>query len=243
MQKILSYLREAVDDYNMIKEGDKIAIGLSGGKDSITLMLALNALKRFYPKKFEILAISLYTGTADADYTELEKLCIDNNIPYIFKKTDIGEIVFNIRKEKNPCSLCSKLRRGALNDLALQNGCNKLALGHHFDDAIETFFLSLFYESRVNTFSPVTYLDRTGIYVIRPMIYIPEYEVKRFIKANNITIVKNPCPANGYTKRQYIKDLLSELQKDNKRIKDNVFGAIKRSHITGWDINEEDNNE
>jgi len=229
MRKILSYTRRAIDDYNMIKEGDKIAVGLSGGKDSILTMLALANLRRFYPNKFELIAITLDMGFKGFDVTPLKNLCEENNVTYIVEKTHIAEIVFDIRKEKNPCSLCANLRRGILYDTATKNGCNKVALGHHMDDVMETFFMSLIYEGRIHTFAPVTYLSRKNVEIIRPMIYVTEQDVKRFVKKNDVKIVKNNCPANGETKRQYIKDLIYKLNKENHKVRESIFGAITRS--------------
>ena len=229
MRRILSYVRRAVDDFNMIEEGDKIAVGLSGGKDSIMTLLALNNLKLFYPNKFEIVAITLDMGMDGFDTTPLQELCEKNNIEYIVEKTHIKEIVFDIRKEKNPCSLCANLRRGILYDTAVKNGCNKVALGHHMDDVMETFFMSLVYEGRIHTFTPITYLSRRNIKVIRPMVYTPEKEIKAFINKNEITPVKNNCPANGETKRQYMKDLIYKLNKENYKSRESIFGAITRS--------------
>lgn len=234
MRKILSYTRRAVDDYNMINEGDRIAVGVSGGKDSITLMLAMKALQRFYPKKFELCAVSLSMGYKETDYTPLIDLCRENDIEFILQETKIAEIVFDIRNEKNPCSLCAKLRRGALHDAALENGCNKVALGHHNDDVLETFFLCLFNEGRISCFSPVTFLDRKKIYLIRPFVYMPEKEIKRFVAANEIPVIHNPCPANGYTQRQYMKDLIKQLSHENKGLKERIFTAVKNSEINGW---------
>ena len=172
MKQILSSIRKAVEDYNMIEEGDKIAVALSGGKDSLTLLLALKNLQRFYPKHFELMALTIDPGSNVFDTTELEAFCEEQNIEYVIERTNIKEVVFDIRKEKNPCSLCANLRRGALNGVAEAHGCNKVALGHHQDDVIETFFLSLFYEGNIHTFSPTTYLSRKNIVTIRPMIYV-----------------------------------------------------------------------
>ncbi|MDP4119214.1 MAG: ATP-binding protein [Bacillota bacterium] len=234
MRKILSHVRSAVDDYNMIEEGDKIAVGVSGGKDSITLMLALKELQRFYPKKFELEAICLDLGFEGTDYTPLEKLCEEKNINLTIEKTQIGEIVFDIRHEKNPCSLCAKMRRGILHDKAKELGCNKVALGHHYDDVLETFFLCLFNEARISCFSPVTYLDRKQIYLIRPFIYMEEREVKHFVSENNIPVIFNPCPANGVTKRQEMKEFISKLNRENHGIRKRIFHAIANSDIDGW---------
>jgi len=236
MKKILSYLRRAVDDYSMIDDGDKIAVGVSGGKDSIALMLALNSLKRFYPKKFELIAITVSMGFENTDFSPIYSLCEREKIEYVIEETKIGEIVFNVRKETNPCSLCSKMRSGALNDAAIRLGCNKVALGHHYDDVVETFFMSLFKEGRINCFSPVTYLDRMKITKIRPMIYLPEKEITYFINKNTLPIVKNPCPADGNTTRQYMKELILSLEKENKRLKQQIFHAVKTSEIKGWKI-------
>lgn len=236
MKKILSYIRRAIDDYNMIESGDKIAVGVSGGKDSVALMLALNALKRFYPKKFDLLAITVSMGFENTDFSPIQKLAEKENIDYIIENTQIGEIVFNVRKEANPCSLCSKMRSGALNEAAIKAGCNKVALGHHYDDVVETFFMSLFKEGRINCFSPVTYLDRMKITKIRPMIYLPEKEVTYFANKNGLPIVKNPCPADGNTTRQYMKDLIISLEKENKGLKQQIFHAVKTSQIKGWKI-------
>ena len=181
MRKLLSHIRKAVEDYNMINDGDRIAVGVSGGKDSIALMLALKELQRFYPEKFELVAICLDLGFKGADYEPLVKLCEEKEIELHIEKTQIGEIIFDVRKEKNPCSLCAKMRRGALHEKAKELGCNKVALGHHYDDVLETFFLCLFNEARISCFSPVTYLDRTELYLIRPFIYTEEKEIKRFI--------------------------------------------------------------
>lgn len=226
MQKVLSYVRRAVDDYNMISEGDRICVGVSGGKDSVTLALALHALSRFYPKKFEVVPITLSLGYAEMDFTPLKSYFAENGMDLIIKETNIREILFDIRKEENPCSLCAKLRRGALHDAALEAGCRKVALGHHNDDALETFILCLFYEGRLHSFSPVTYLDRKDIHVIRPMLYMQEQDVVGFINRSGAPVVHNPCPANGYTKRQYAKELLSDLSRENRGLKERIFTAM-----------------
>lgn len=226
LQKLLSKARRAAEDYGMIEDGDKIAVGLSGGKDSVTLLYILAAMRRFLPKKYEVIAISVDMGLGldENEVDAVKKLCKELDVEYFIEPTHIGEIVFDIRKEANPCSLCANMRRGALNNSAVAHGCNKVALGHHADDLIETLFLSLFYESRLSTFSPVTKLDRKGLTIIRPMIYIREKEIAAFAKDK--PIIHNPCPADKHTKRQYIKNLLKTLEKDNKKIKENVLGAI-----------------
>lgn len=239
LQKLLSYVRKAVDDYGMIDNNDKIAVGISGGKDSLSLLIALKNLQRFYPNKFEIEAITVSLGLPGASYEDIAELCKKLDVNYTVINTDIGQIIFNERKEKNPCSLCSKMRKGALNDAAEKLKCNKVALGHNRDDVIETFFMSLFYEGRINTFSPVSFLDRKKIYSIRPLMYVPEQDAKNFILKSNINIVKNPCLADGNTKRQETKELIAELRKKYDNIDEKIFGAIKRSYIKGWNIKKE----
>ncbi len=226
MQRVLSYVRRAVEDYNMIEEGDRICVGVSGGKDSVTLALALHALSRFYPKKFEVVPITLSLGFPDMDFAPLADYFRSQGLSLQIKETNIAEILFSIRKEANPCSLCAKLRRGALHDAALEAGCRKVALGHHNDDALETFILCLFYEGRLHSFSPVTYLDRKDIHVIRPMLYMQESDVVGFINRSGAPVVHNPCPANGYTKRQYAKELLADLSRENHGLKERIFTAI-----------------
>jgi len=233
-KRILGQVRRAVDDYNMIEDNDRIAVGVSGGKDSLTLLIALKLLQRFYPKKFELEAVTLTLGIGNADLSGVEKLCKDLGVNYTIEETIIGKIVFEARAEENPCSLCANLRRGALHNVAKKLGCNKVALGHNRNDVIETLLLSMFYEGRIHVFSPVTYLSRKEIFLIRPLIYSEEADIKGFIKYKNIEIVKNPCPANGFTKRSFIKEQLKVLQKDIPMIKENIFGAIKRSGIDNW---------
>lgn len=239
LQRLLSYVRRAVDDYNMIEEGDKIAVGISGGKDSLCTLIALAHLRRFYPKKFELVGITVSLGFEGTDYSPVKKLCDELNVEYYVVNTDIGQIIFDERKEKNPCSLCAKMRKGALNDEADRLGCNKIALGHNKDDVVETFFMSLFFEGRINTFAPVSFLDRMKLYSIRPLMYVPEYEARSFINQGGYTLVENPCPADGETKRQEIRDLIKVLSKDYENLSGKVFGAIQRSAIKGWDTPKE----
>lgn len=235
MRQILSALRKAVDDYNMIEEGDRIAVGLSGGKDSVTLLLALKNLQIFYPKHFEIVAITIDPGSNTFDTTKMEELCKKLEIEYVIERTNIKQIVFDVRKEKNPCSLCANLRRGALNGAAEAHGCNKVALGHHKDDVIETFFLSLFYEGHIHTFAPSTYLSRKNIKAIRPMIYLEEKDIKSFAKRNDIPVMHKTCEVDGETKREFMKNIIKELGKHIPRLKACIFGAIQRSNIKGWE--------
>lgn len=224
LQKLLSKSRKAIQDFNLIQDGDKIAVGLSGGKDSMALLRILKSYQRFSPEKFELIAICLQMG--GVDNSSLHELCKELDVELHEIPTDIKEVVFDIRKEKNPCSLCAKMRRGALNDHAVRLGCNKVALGHHKDDALETLLMSMFYEGRVSSFSPKSYLDRTGITVIRPMIYVEEYMIIKAAEEMNFKIVKNPCPADGNTKRQYIKELIVRMQDEMPDFKKNIFIAL-----------------
>ncbi|MGI6031739.1 MAG: tRNA lysidine(34) synthetase [Eubacteriales bacterium] len=233
MQKMLSLMRRAVDDYHMIEAGDRICVGVSGGKDSLTLLRVLHALSRFYPKPFTVAAATIDLGLG-ADYSPIEQLCQELEIPFLLKQTDIGPLLFDIRKEQNPCSLCAKMRRGALGDAAKELGCHKVALGHHNDDVVETFFLSLYYEGRLSCFQPVTYLSRSEITQIRPMVYMSESMVRGFARRMNLPVVHNPCPANGNTKRQYIKEHIAQLNRENHGVKQRVFGALQRSGLCGW---------
>lgn len=234
LKKLLSYTRRAVDHYHMIEAGDRIAVGVSGGKDSLTLLAALAGLRRFYPKPYEVVAITLEMGYEDMDFAPVQALCDTLGVTYIRIPTQIKQIVFDIRKEENPCSLCAKLRRGALHEAAIQAGCRKVALGHHFDDVVETYLLSLMYEGRISCFKPVTYLDRVGVTLIRPLLYTPEYFIRAFAQRQALPIVHNPCPADGNTKRQEVKDLLKALEKQNRGVRERIFGAIQRYPLDGW---------
>lgn len=234
MKKSVSLIRRAIEDYNMINDGDRIAVGVSGGKDSLVLLCALAELKKYYPKKFDIVALTLDLGF-ETDYSSIEKLCANLGVEYKIKHTNFKEIIFDVRKESNPCSLCAKMRRGALNDMALENGCKKVALGHHNDDVLETFFLSLIYEGRINCFSPVTYLDRTDITQIRPMIYVRERDVRGVVRNHELPVVKNKCPVDGVTKRQYMKDLIRQIEKETTPgLRKRLFHAVQYSDIDGW---------
>ena len=235
LQKLLSFVRQATDEYGMIEEGDRIAVGISGGKDRLALLIALHHMKSFYPKAFEVEAITVCLGLPNTDFSPVKKLCEELNIPYTIAETDIGRIIFDDRKEKNPCSLCSKMRKGALHEEALRRNCNKVALGHNRDDVIETFFMSLFYEGRINTFSPITYLDRKNIHSIRPLMYVPEQDVISFVKYNDIHIVKSPCPVDGHTKREEIKNFVHEHRTKYLSFDQKIFGAIQRSNLKGYE--------
>ena len=234
MKRILSYTRRAVDDYEMIHEGDKIAVGISAGKDSLTLLHALAGLRRFYPKRFELVAITVDMGFEGMDFTPIRELCEQLDVPYIIAKTEISRIIFDVRKEKNPCSLCAKMRRGALHNAAKEAGCNVVALGHHFDDVVETFMLNLFYEGRIGCFQPVTYLSRKDITVIRPMIYMPEKDIRYFANRVSLPVVKSTCPADGNTERESMKQLLHTLERENKGLRYRIFGALQRGNIDGF---------
>lgn len=226
MQKIMSKIRKACQDYNLINEGDKIAVGLSGGKDSLVLLTALANMRRFYPKKYEVIAITIDLFNGDSDCSKLEQYCKDLNVEFHKINSQIYNIVFETRKETNPCSLCAKFRRGMLNNSAKQLGCNKVALGHHMDDLIQTFFLSMFYEGRLNTFMPNTYLSSTDLYVIRPMILVEEKEIKIVTKKLNLPVLNNCCPANHKTEREHMNDILKQICKEIPIAKDRIFRAI-----------------
>ncbi len=227
LQQVLSYIRRAVDDYHMIEENDRIAIGISGGKDSLTLLYGLHGLKRFYPKKFEIHAVTVDLGFDNLNLDKIKEICKQLEIPYTIVKTDIANIIFQERKESNPCSLCAKMRKGALNEAIKAAGCNKVAYAHHKDDVVETMLMSLIYEGRFHTFSPVTYLDRMDLTVIRPLMYMHEADVIGFVNKYEVPVVKSPCPADGHTKREYIKQLLKTLNQENPGVKERMFTAIQ----------------
>ena len=234
MQKILGYLRKAIEHYNMIEEGDKIAVGLSGGKDSITLLMGLKALQRFYPKHFDLVAISVNPQFEFFDSDFLRRICENIGVEYIEAQSNIKEVVFDIRKEKNPCSLCANLRRGILNSTAVEKGCNKLALGHNEDDVLETFFLNLLYAGNISVFAPISYMDRSQITLIRPLVYASEKEIRKFVKRNNIEVMPKNCPMDGVSKRESMKKLLYELTIQIPNVRANIMGAIKRANINGW---------
>lgn len=238
IRRLLSFARRAVDDYRMIQDEDKIAIGVSGGKDSLALLAVMYDLKRFYPKKFEICAVTLDMGFPDSDMSDLEALYRDLGIEYKIVKTQLAEIIFNIRKESNPCSLCARMRRGILHDTAKELGCNKLALGHHYDDVIETFMMNLFNEGRIGTFSPYTYLDRKDISVIRPLVLAPEKDIKYFVSRNELPIKESLCPEDKQTDREKYKRMLLEMEKNNDGVRHRIFCAIKKSGIDGYGVPE-----
>ncbi len=219
----------------MISPGDRIAVGISGGKDSLALLAALAAYRKFSEVPYEVMGITVDMGFEGADYSKVEEFCQSLGVEYVRKKTNIAEIIFDIRKENRPCSLCAKMRRGALNDLAVENGCNKVALGHHNEDVIETFFLSLFYEGRIYSFSPVTYLSRKDMYVIRPLIYTAEGDIKGYAKRAELPVVKNPCPMDGLSKRQDMKDFINEKNALDHSFKTRMMHAIQTG-IDEWKL-------
>ena len=233
MQQILSKMRKAIEEYNMIDEGDKIAVCLSGGKDSITLLNGLKALQRFYQKHFELIAITINPGFDFFDVNFLQKTCNELDIPLFIEESHIKEIVFDIRQEKNPCSLCANLRRGIINSVAIRENCNKIALGHNKDDVLETFLLNLLYTGSLSTFAPKSYMDRSKITLIRPLILVDEKDTKRFIKKNNKSIMKKVCPMDGISKRETMKEQIFLWQKDIPMIRANIFGAISRN-LNEW---------
>ena len=239
MNKILSYVRRCVEDYDMIQAGDRVAVGVSGGKDSLTLLAALARLREFYPKPFTVEAFTLDMGHVDGgvgmDFTAVAALCREMDVPFTLLPSEIHHIIFDLRKEKNPCSMCAKMRRGALHSAIAERGIRKIALGHHFDDAVETFMMSLLFEGRISCFRPVTYLDRSGVTQIRPLIYAGEQKIANLAKSLHVPVVDNPCPQDKGSKRHEIKQLLKTLGKDYPDMKSKVFGAMQRLPLPGWE--------
>lgn len=234
MQKLMGLVRRCVDDYNMIEEGDRIAVGVSGGKDSLVLLTLLAGLREYFDNPFQLEAVTIDMGL-NMDYSAIEELCERINVPYTVVKTEIAPIIFDHRKEKNPCSMCAKMRRGALNQAILEKGFNKLALGHHYDDAVETFLMSLLFEGRISCFQPVTNLDRTGIIQIRPMLYIHEKTVDHFAQRMELPVLENRCPVDKTTKREEVKNLIFELCKTYPDLKERIFGAMQRYPLPEWE--------
>ena len=236
MQKILSLLRRCVEDYDMIQAGDRVAVGVSGGKDSLTLLAAMARLAKFYPKPFTVEAFTIDLGLPGMDFSPVADYCRELEVPYHLIHTEIGHILFETRKEKNPCALCAKMRRGRLHEAMLEAGITKIALGHHYDDAVETFFLSLFYENRLSCFHPVTFLDRMGVTQIRPLLYVSEGMVRDAARRLALPVVRNTCPADGSTKRQEVKELIADLSKNYPGVKNSVFTAMQRLPLEGWEV-------
>lgn len=238
MKKLTGQMRAAVDRYSLIEKGDKIAVGVSGGKDSLVLLYGLAKLREYYPNPFSIIAITAdpcFNGK-ETDFSEVEELCRKLNVPYIVKRTRLGSIIFDERKEPNPCSLCARMRRGILHDISKENGCNKLALGHHFDDAVETFFMNLFYGGNLGCFSPKSYLSRKDLTLIRPMVFCEEKDIRRAAARLVLPVVKSACPADGNTSRKSTQELVESLEKEFPQLRQKVIGAMQRASLDGWGI-------
>lgn len=233
-RRLLSCTRRAVEQYEMIEEGDRIAVGLSGGKDSMALLCILKELQRFYPKRFDIVAMTVNTGFEGMDFTPVKELCKAIDVPYFLADSDIAKIVFDIRRESNPCSLCAKMRRGLLHDTAKAEGCNKIALGHHFDDVIVTFMMNLFNEGRLGCFSPVTYLSNKDLFAIRPFIFADEDDIRYFVRQNALPVVTSTCPEDKHTDREKYKQMIDKMDRENKGLKHRIFTAIEKGRIDGF---------
>ena len=236
MQRMMGLMRRCIDDYRMIEPNDKIAVGVSGGKDSLTLLALLAALREYYPQPYDLTAITIDMGLPGMDFAPVEDFCARLGVPYRRVPTQIGPIIFEYRKEKNPCSMCAKMRRGALNQALLEQGFHKVALGHHYDDAVETFLMSLLFEGRLSCFQPVTYLDRSGVTQIRPMLYLTESMVRNFAAEQQLPVVHNVCPSDKHTKRQEIKNLIVTLSATYPDLKNRVFGAMQRLPLPEWGV-------
>lgn len=243
IERILSHARKATEEYSMIEGGDKIAVGVSGGKDSLALLCALAKLKRVLGIDYTVVAVTIDMGLPDMDFSKIADLCRDLEVEYHVIKTQIYEIIFNVREEKSPCSLCSRMRRGALHDACKELGCNKLALGHHYDDVVETFMLNLFFEGRIGAFRPVTYLSRKDLTMIRPLIYTPEREIKTFARSAELPIVEAKCPADGNTERARMKEYLDIFEREHRGLYHRIMGAIQRGEVDGFHPDLIDNEE
>ena len=240
MQKILGYMRKAIQEFDLIQDGDRIAVGVSGGKDSLVLLRGLFLLKRFIGIEYDLVAITLDPrfGGTDGDYSAVDEMCKEMGIEYKLISTHIGEIVFDVRQESNPCSLCARMRRGALHDAAKEAGCNKIALGHNYEDVVETFIMNLFNEGRLGCFAPKSYLSRKDITMIRPLVLAPEKDIRSAANRNNLQVVKSKCPADGHTSREATKQFLAERDKLDKGFSDRIFGAMRRAGLDGWGFKE-----
>ena len=242
MQKLLSRVRSCVDRYSMIEDGDRIAVGVSGGKDSLALLCVLSELRKFYPEKYDLCALMLdmgfdaseTVGAAPSDTSEIAELCSRLGVEFHVKRTEIARVIFDVRKESNPCSLCARMRRGSLHDLAKEYGVNKLALGHHFDDAAETVMLNLFFEARIGCFSPVTYLSRKDLTMIRPLLLTEERDIKTFVKKASLPVMKSPCPMDKTSERAKMKDMLHAFDREHRGLYTRIVGAVDRGGIDGW---------
>ena len=236
MQHILGLVRRCVEDYNMIEARETVAVGVSGGKDSLLTLTALARLRAFYPKPFRVEAITLETGMPGMDFSPVADYCAQLDVPYTRISVPVYDIVFNERKEKNPCSLCAKLRRGSLNTALTEKGIRKIALGHHYDDAVETLLMNLLFEGRIGCFQPVTFLDRTGVTQIRPLLYCHEDDIRRVALRENLPIVHNPCPMDGHSRRQEVKELIASLEERYPDLKQKLFGSLQRYPLYGWNL-------
>ncbi len=234
IKRLLSFARRAIDDYSMIEDGDKIAVGISGGKDSLSLLATMAYLRRFYPRRFELYAITVDMGFEGSDFSAIAAFADSLDVPFRAVKTEIAEIIFHVRKEPNPCSLCAKMRRGVLHSAAKEMGCNRVALGHHFDDVVETFMVNLFFEGRLGSFSPVTYLSNSDLYLIRPLIYAQEKDVLYFVRHNELPITESLCPEDKHTERERMKELLKKLERDYPGLRHRLFGALTRAELDGY---------
>ena len=235
IQKLMSQMRRCCEDYDMIHDGDRIAVGLSGGKDSLVMLAGLAEMRRFYPKAYTLEAITVSLGIEGVDYGALQAYCSRLGVRHTLIDTRLNELIFKVRKESNPCSLCSKMRKGALNDAALELGCSKVALGHNRDDAVETFVMNQVYGGRIGCFLPVTYLSRKEITVIRPLLYVPEKMARRTASALALPVVQNPCPANGTSSRAEVKELVRRLNSEYPGYSNRIFGAMQRLPLEGWE--------
>lgn len=236
MEHLTSLVRRCVEDYDMIQEGDRIAVGISGGKDSLALLCSLASLRRYYPKRFTLAAITIGIGFENMDFSGVRELCRRLDVDYIYVESDIRHVVFDVKQEKNPCSLCVKMRKGLLNDTLVANGITKVAFGHHMDDAVETYLMSLIYEGRISCFRPVTFMDRSGVTQIRPMLYADEAMTASVARRYSLPVVKNTCPMDGVSKRQDVKELIEKLSLEQKDFKPKVFRAIQRFPMPGWEV-------
>lgn len=236
MQHILGLVRRCVEDYHMIEPGDRIAVGVSGGKDSLLTLVSLARLQKFYPIPFAVEAITMEMGMPGMDFSGVAALCEKLEVPYTRIQVPVYQIIFEERKEKNPCSLCAKLRRGSLHTALTERGIHKIALGHHYDDAVETLLMNLLFEGRIGCFQPVTYLDRTDITQIRPLLYCQEADIRRMAAQLALPVVKNTCPMDGHSRRQEVKELLAELEQRYPDLKKKLFGAVQRYPLYGWDL-------
>ena len=236
MQQIMSQIRAAVDSYQLIQAGDRIAVGISGGKDSLVLLCTLANMRKFLPMKYDLVAITVDPcfDNIQTDFRQVEELCRRLQIKYEIRRSQLGNIIFEQRKESNPCSLCARMRRGILHDMSKKHNCNKLALGHHFDDAVQTFFMNLFYGGKIGCFSPMSYLSRKDLYLIRPMVFCEESKVESAAQRYHLPVVKSECPVDGHTKRQYAKDLVRQLNTEHPGARDRMFTAILNGNFEDW---------